>query len=337
MEESGEGGQVDGAPATQPPRVGQRDESRFAGPCRLSPGASFGEYEVIALLHRGAYIEVYRAKRGGELVSLKVPPVERELHERDVERFRTEAESASLVRHPHLVRVREVGVVEGVPFLSTDLLSGTTLGARLESDGAFDLTAAADLLLPLLSALVTLRGRNVAHGEMKPQSVMLTTAERGDHPWLVDFGIAKRDPIDDRRRDTDAVGALLLAMLVGEGRVRDCTPESLGSALRDVAVPPELVAALVARADVPPSVRQIGRAMAASASPGVRALWANDFHEPTADGHPADRKTPIPRSARRAFGLLVVLVLMIVGLWFIRARLRPSMRTPITDRPTRIL
>lgn len=301
---------------------------------RLAPGRVLGSYRVDALLHRGAHLEVYAATAGDEEVVLKVP-VDRTLPDAEIERFRAEAQATALVRHPHVVRIREAGVEDGLPFLVTDRVVGPTLAARLRSEGAFALDEAVDLLLPLLSALVALRTANVPHGELKAGNVALSAGDLGPHPWCLDVGIAKRDPVDDRRRDVRAVGSLFHALLAGEERAQAWAPDDLARALERYGVP-LAIATTLAGATAPPwigppaSARACGRALAPLASAEVRARWTHDFVAPPPT-RGEERSLP-SRNARRALALLVVLALMAFGVWSIRDRIHLSALTPLGDR-----
>lgn len=299
----------------------------------LAPGAHFAGHEVVALLHRGAHLDVYEATRGADRRALKLARTDASWQEATTVRFRNEAESAALLRHPHLVRIHEVGVEGAVPFVSADLLAGETLAARLAARGAIPLTEAVDLLLPVMSALVMVRTRNVAHGAADVGNVFLTAGERGPHPWLVDVGVLKTGPADDKRADARAVAALFHAMLAGAPRAGAWTPPALRDALVALRVPPEAAATFARAFDdaaaTSPSVRQLGRALLPVASAAARSAWSGDF---TGSLLARGRRALVPRSAAQAFGLLLAFFVAIAGIWLIRAQVRPGMHMPFTER-----
>lgn len=160
---------------------------------------------------------------------------------------------------------------------------------------------------------------------------------RGAGACYVDVGIAKRNPLDDRRRDVRAVGSLLYAMLAGDGRAHSWESDELSRPLRGFGVAPALAVTLAGGAALdssqpPASARACGRALAPLASAAVRARWAADFAPLTARARAAQMMTRVPRGARRALGLLVVLALVMVGLWAVRDRIHLSTQPSGADR-----
>ena len=99
----------------------------------LLPGTQLGPYEILSPLGSGAMGEVYRARdpRLGREVAVKVlrgasaPDPDR------ARRFEQEARAAGSLAHPNVLTVFDVGIKEGVPYLVSELLEGTTLRSAL--------------------------------------------------------------------------------------------------------------------------------------------------------------------------------------------------------------
>lgn len=138
--------------------------------------------------------DVYVALHTGlrKRVALKLLRASLRCDEHAVKRFLREGECAARVRHPNVVDVSDVGLESGVPYLVMELLEGETLAQALTRDGAFELEAAIDLLLPVLDAVSAVHAAGVLHRDIKPANIVLARATDGSlQPKLVDFGIAR--------------------------------------------------------------------------------------------------------------------------------------------------
>ena len=104
----------------------------------LSPGDRLGPYRIIGLLGQGGMGDVYRATdvRLDRHVALKLM-THPDAPDGRVERFLQEARVTAALDHPNIVKVFDVGVFEGHPYLVAELVEGDTLRARLAA-GALD-------------------------------------------------------------------------------------------------------------------------------------------------------------------------------------------------------
>ncbi|MEU6672061.1 serine/threonine-protein kinase [Streptomyces sp. NPDC046727] len=97
------------------------------------------------------------------------------------------------VRHPHVVRVEEVGNEAGLPYLVMELCEGGSLGDRVGADGPLPVGEAVPLFLDVLRAvhhIHTVRG--TVHRDIKPHNILLSRGPDGAPvAKLSDFGLAK--------------------------------------------------------------------------------------------------------------------------------------------------
>jgi serine/threonine protein kinase/tetratricopeptide (TPR) repeat protein len=181
------------------------------GPAPPNPGA----YELVQLLGRGGMGVVYKARheRLRRFVALKMFEPGRVPSEREVQRFRTEAEAVARLQHPNIVQIFEIGERDGLPFIALELVDGGTLADRLRRL-PFAPRAAAELLETLARAVHHAHEQGIVHRDLKPANVLFAAppATAGLQPGcgtpkITDFGLAKvleEDP--DGVRDTTRSG-----------------------------------------------------------------------------------------------------------------------------------
>ncbi len=90
--------------------------------------ATFGRYRLIESLGAGSMGTVWKAwdDQLGRAVALKVI---KEGGTEAVGRFLREARLAAAIRHPHVARVHDLGVVDGHPYLTMECVEGTRAGS----------------------------------------------------------------------------------------------------------------------------------------------------------------------------------------------------------------
>jgi tRNA A-37 threonylcarbamoyl transferase component Bud32 len=177
------------------------DQPETAAGGRESPSpsgehpAAFGEYQLLEELGRGGMGVVFRAREPGRerIVALKRLLRGTGSSVQDLERFRVEAMAAAHLAHPHVVPVFQVGELEGQPFFTMQYVEGTTLARRL-AEGPMPGLDAARLLVPVCRAIQYAHDRGVLHRDLKPSNILI---DREGHPYVSDFGLAKRLDLPD--------------------------------------------------------------------------------------------------------------------------------------------
>jgi len=101
-----------------------------------------GDYELVRELGRGGMGIVYEARQISlnRRVALKMLPFAAVLDERQIARFRTEAQAAAGLHHPHIVPVFAVGQERGVHFYAMQFVDGQSLGQAIKELRAAGMT-----------------------------------------------------------------------------------------------------------------------------------------------------------------------------------------------------
>ncbi len=150
-----------------------------------------GNYFLGTEIARGGMGVVYRATQHGlnRPVAVKVllngPFSDRESRER----FLAEARTAAALRHPGIVAVHEVGLADGQPFFSMDLVEGSNLAA-LVSGQPLSAARAVRYMLQVAQAVAHAHQQGVLHRDLKPSNILIDDAT--DETRVTDFGLAKQ-------------------------------------------------------------------------------------------------------------------------------------------------
>lgn len=179
----------------------------------LPAGHRIGPYEILAPIGSGGMGEVYRAhdSRLGRDVALKIlsPALARDPDRR--ERFEREARAAAALNHPHIVTIHSVEEIDGVPFLTLELVDGQTLGDLIPA-GGLPLDRVLTIGIALADGVGAAHQRGITHRDLKPANVMLTADGRVK---VLDFGLAKVKEDEQLA----AAAAMPTTALTGEGRI----------------------------------------------------------------------------------------------------------------------
>ncbi|MEZ4314973.1 MAG: serine/threonine-protein kinase [Polyangiaceae bacterium] len=111
-----------------------------------------------------------------------------------VERFQREARAAAKIRSEHVVRVSDVGTLDGgVPFIVMEFLEGKDLGELLQRRGPLPVPLAVDYVLEACEALAEAHAAGIVHRDLKPSNLFLARrADETDIVKVLDFGISKQ-------------------------------------------------------------------------------------------------------------------------------------------------
>jgi len=150
-----------------------------------------GNYRLLRLLGRGGFADVYL----GEHTYLHRPAALKVLRlrlgEQETEQFLREAQTLARLEHPHIVRILDFAVQDGLPYLVMDYAVGGTLRTKHPAGTRLPFEQILTYVSQVASALQYAHDRHLIHRDIKPENMLL---DGRSQVLLADFGLAMLSP-----------------------------------------------------------------------------------------------------------------------------------------------
>jgi serine/threonine protein kinase/tetratricopeptide (TPR) repeat protein len=167
-----------------------RGGSGLSVPGGLEPGMDFGpRFRIEKLLGAGGMGKVYKAfdKELSRTVALKTLLPELVSDYLLTQRFKQELLLASKISHRNILRIHDIGEVDGVKFITMAFIEGQDLNQLLKEEGPLPLERCLKIARQLCEALDAAHSEGVVHRDFKPQNVLVGN---NDQVYVSDFGLA---------------------------------------------------------------------------------------------------------------------------------------------------
>jgi serine/threonine protein kinase/Tol biopolymer transport system component len=179
----------------------------------LTAGNRFGPYEIVGPLGAGGMGEVYRARdsRLNREVALKVLPPEFTGDPGRRARFEREAHAAAALNHPNIVGLYDVGEQDGVMYIVSEVVAGSTLAAMI-ARGPVPIRKLLDIAVQIADGIASAHAAGIVHRDLKPANIMITPEGRAK---ILDFGLARQTAKAAAADETATAGHTEPGMIVG--------------------------------------------------------------------------------------------------------------------------
>jgi predicted ATPase/serine/threonine protein kinase/DNA-binding CsgD family transcriptional regulator len=150
-------------------------------------GQQLGNYQLLHLIGRGNFTDVYL----GEHLHLDTRAAIKVLNSRltsgESEKLRSEARMMARLTHPHIIRVLEFGIEDGVPFLIMEYAPNGTLRQSHPKSTKVPIDLVVSYVKQVADALQYIHTQKLIHRDVKPESMLLGS---NNEVLLAEFGIA---------------------------------------------------------------------------------------------------------------------------------------------------
>ena len=324
----------------------------------LTAGRAFGtRYHIIRLLGAGGMGAVYQAwdSELNVVVALKVIRVlestDREAAAAREKQFKTELLLARQVTHKNVVRIHDLGEIDGIKYITMPYVEGEDLATLLTKSGQLAVPRSLKLAREIAAGLEAAHEASVVHRDLKPANVMISSE---DIALILDFGIARSSSNAeqgiagivgtleymapeqatgrevDQRADIYAFGLMLFEMLVGRR-----TPSGIDTALDDMKV--RITKGLPRLRSIDPEIPEaIDELVARCVEPDREARFQTSAELVRALNRLDDNGEVIPEPRRLTWRLMtaaaVVVVVLLTATFFLtrRAVLPPEQHEPVS-------
>jgi serine/threonine protein kinase/tetratricopeptide (TPR) repeat protein len=171
-----------------------RPRGEATGP--LQVGQSFGpRYHIIKTLGVGGMGAVYQGWDAelAEVVAIKVIRPEAMANPQAAwemeKRFKRELLLARQVTHKNVVRIHDLGEIDGIKYITMSFVEGTDLATLLKEEGALSVERAIRITRSMIAGLQAAHAVGVVHRDLKPGNIMVRTSDA--EALIMDFGIAR--------------------------------------------------------------------------------------------------------------------------------------------------
>lgn len=171
-------------------------------------GQHMGHYQLLQLLHKGDYAEVYLAEHVHLRTQAAIKVLNIKLTVEDIERFLAEARTISRLSHPHIARLLDFGVEDNTPYLVMQYAPGGSLRQRLPQHTPLPPTAVLPFIQQVASTLQYTHDQHIVHRNIKPENLLLNA--RGE-VLLSDFSITILEQKVRYQSTQDAVAIAYMA------------------------------------------------------------------------------------------------------------------------------
>jgi eukaryotic-like serine/threonine-protein kinase len=177
----------------------------------FNPGQTFGNrYQIISLLGAGGMGAVYHVWDTELALSLALKIIRPEsdpFAAQELERrFKRELVLARQVTHTNVIRIHDLGEINGIKYITMPFVHGTDLARLLATEGKLSVERSVALARQIVSGLRAAHEVGIVHRDLKPANILIADDEKA---IITDFGIARSTDAASYATAATAAGAII--------------------------------------------------------------------------------------------------------------------------------
>lgn len=163
---------------------------------------SLRDYEILGEIGQGGFGTVLKARQKslGRIVAIKSLSTQRTLQEKEIVRFRREAEAMALISHDNIVSVYDYAYYGNNYYIVMEYIDGIAFDQALTQ--GIPLQVALLIMEKVISGLRVAHAEKIIHHDIKPSNILL--GKQGQVK-LADFGLATFQPDVSKYSSTTAI------------------------------------------------------------------------------------------------------------------------------------
>lgn len=172
-------------------------------------GSTIGPYQLVEFIGEGGMAKVYKALHPElqRYAAIKIMHAHFFKDDEFISRFKNEAKSLAMLRHPNIVQVYDASISGKFPYIVMEYIRGKTLREFIleynNRQARIPITYALRITYSIGLALAFAHQNDMVHRDVKPGNVIL---EESGRVVLTDFGLAQLGPEEEEKEKEEISG-----------------------------------------------------------------------------------------------------------------------------------
>lgn len=170
-------------------------------------GQTISHYKVIKKIGEGGMGIVYLVQDNNlqRQCALKLLSPKSGFNPAIKRRFKREAQAISILNHPNIITIFELGEYNEIPYIIMEYAQGESLREILEKEKKLEIRRALNIIKQIANGLSKAHFAGIVHRDLKPENILI---DDDQHVKILDFGLAKLKGTTSITKESSMVGTI---------------------------------------------------------------------------------------------------------------------------------